>query len=309
MAEERKAELIEWLKLAQDAIRDRQVTIRSAFEKAVETNLRRLRGRVRDRKYVIDKETILAALGRAPVRPRIWGISGEVPIGVDLCCPLGGPTALIAKLRDLESTKPVQRIEGFDGGIRVWFRGPRPLGDFLLECSRLGERVLSRLVCSPPSYVAILPDDMLAMQELYLARQGMADTSLCRACLSSEVQPVVTTARQQAAGCAWRAIRFFCSGCGCVCDNVDRGPDPPCPISDAVWASMRKFPPGMQAFMSRPMDMDSLKERIRKLPMGRAPGRDGIPYEFFKYGPPEMLGCLLTAANAFMSGSHPLPRD
>ena len=147
------------------------------------------------------------------------------------------------------------------------------------------------------------------MQELYLARQGMADTSRCRACLSSEVQPVVTTASQQAAGCAWRAIRFFCSGCGCACDNVDRGPDPPCPISDAVWASMRKFPPGMQAFMSRPMDMDSLKERIRKLPMGRAPRRDGIPYEFFKYGPPEMLGCLLTAANAFMSGSHPLPRD
>jgi len=94
-----------------------------------------------------------------------------------------------------------------------------------------------------------------------------------------------------------------------VSDNVDRGPDPPCPISDAVWASMRKFPPGMQPFMSRPMDMDSLKERIRKLPTGRAPGRDGIPYEFFKYGPPEMLGCLLTAANAFMSGSHPLPRD
>ncbi len=108
IAEERKAELIQWLKLAQDAIRDRQAIIRSAFEKAVETNLRRLRGRVRDGKYVIDKETILAALGRAPVRPRTWGITGEVPIGVDLCCPLGGPTALIAELRVLESTKPVQ---------------------------------------------------------------------------------------------------------------------------------------------------------------------------------------------------------
>ncbi len=34
MAEERKAELIQWLKLAQDAIRDRQVTIRRPFEKA-----------------------------------------------------------------------------------------------------------------------------------------------------------------------------------------------------------------------------------------------------------------------------------
>jgi hypothetical protein len=43
--------------------------------------------------------------------------------------------------------------------------------------------------------------------------------------------------------------------------------------------------------------------------MDRSPGRDRMPYEFFKYGPLEMLGCLLTAANAFMSGSHPLPRD
>ncbi len=34
-----------------------------------------------------------------------------------------------------------------------------------------------------------------------------------------------------------------------------------------------------------------------------------IPYEFFKYGPHEMRNFLLAAANAFMSGSHPLPKD
>ncbi len=49
----------------------------------------------------------------------------------------------------------------------------------------------------------------MIMQELYLARQGMADTSWCRECLSCEVQQVVTAAREHAAGCAWRAIRFF----------------------------------------------------------------------------------------------------
>jgi hypothetical protein len=57
------------------------------------------------------------------------------------------------------------------------------------------------------------------------------------------------------------------------------------------------------------MDMESLDERIRKLPMGKAPGRDGIPYEYFKYGPREMRSYLLAAVNAFMSGSHPLPKD
>jgi hypothetical protein len=70
-------------------------------------------------------------------------------------------------------------------------------------------------------------------------------------------------------------------------DGVDRGPDPPCLVPDEVWASMRKFLADTQAFLSMPMDMDSLDERIRKLPTGKAPGLDGIPYEFFKYGPHE----------------------
>jgi hypothetical protein len=61
---------------------------------------------------------------------------------------------------------------------------------------------------------------------------------------------------------------------------------------------MRKFPPDMPAFLSRPMDMESLRDRLRRLPKGKAPGRDGIPYEYFKYGPLELHGYLLAAANA-----------
>ena len=57
------------------------------------------------------------------------------------------------------------------------------------------------------------------------------------------------------------------------------------------------------------MDADSLRERIRKLPKGKAPGMDGIPYEYFIYGPPNLHDYVLAAANAFMSGSHPLPTD
>ena len=73
-----------------------------------------------------------------------------------------------------------------------------------------------------------------------------------------------------------------------------------------MWESLRKFPPGMEPFLSRPMDADSLRERIRKLPKGKAPGMDGIPYEYFIYGPPNLHDYVLEAANAFMSGSHPL---
>ena len=70
---------------------------------------------------------------------------------------------------------------------------------------------------------------------------------------------------------------------------------------------MRKFHPDMSALMSRPMDMDSLNSSIRKLPRGQTPGKDGIPYEYFQYGPSKLHSYLLSAANAFMSGSHPLP--
>ncbi len=64
-------------------------------------------------------------------------------------------------------------------------------------------------------------------------------------------------------------------------DDVDRGPDPPCPVPQEVRVSMRKFPTGMQASMSIPMDMEPLNEGMCKLPWN-ALGRDGINYIFFK---------------------------
>ena len=200
-------------------------------------------------------------------------------------------------------------MEGSAGVLYLWFRGPRPLGDFLVELERLRFAKPAQLLLSPPAYVATMPDDMLAMEELYLARQGMADSARCLRCQSGAVQPIVTSAQQQTRGCAWRAVRFFCTGCGSVHDGVERGPEPPCPVPQEVWATMRKFPPDMPAFLSRPMDMDSLRYRLRKLPKDKAPGRDGVPYEYFRYGPRELYDYLLAAVNALMSGSHALPAD
>ena len=57
------------------------------------------------------------------------------------------------------------------------------------------------------------------------------------------------------------------------------------------------------------MDTDTLRERINKLPKGKAPGRDGIPYEYFIYGPPKLHQHLLEAVNAFLKGSHPIPTE
>ena len=68
-------------------------------------------------------------MGRTPTRQRIWGISGQVPIGVGLRGPPGRVTEMLEHLRGLRSTEAAQRVAGNEDEIRVWLRGPRPLGD------------------------------------------------------------------------------------------------------------------------------------------------------------------------------------
>lgn len=122
--------------------------------------------------------------------------------------------------------------------LELWFRGPKPLGDFLLEwCEERGGSCGRRLdlLDSPQAYIAILPDDMLAMQELFLARQGMSPSAQCMACQSREVQPVSTSRTAPTdRGSPTRAVRFYCSACQRVLDATDTGPDSLCPIPDEL---------------------------------------------------------------------------
>ena len=309
-----RAELRSWMEMAGEAIKVRQAVLRHAFERAVEGNLRRLRGRIRTNPEMLTAEMLQAAIGKAPPRPCIWGIAGTVPVGVRVhidpdVCPVG--PAILEHLRAMASTRELQAVAGSNHHLELWFRGPRPLGNFLVEWSselpgRVGRRI--HLLDAPEDFVAVIPDDMLAMQELCLARQGMAPTAQCPTCGSQAIQPVVTAAPvPQQRGCPWRTVRYFCTGCQIVVDKVGYGADPPCPIPEEFWASLKKFPDDMQPFLSRPMDLTSLRARLRKLPKGRAAGRDGVPYEYLKFGPGLLHGYLLAAANAFFSGSHALP--
>ena len=309
---ESRPRLVQWLDQALGAIRERQAIIRAAFERAIDSNLQRLRGRIRANPNTLTAEMILAALGRSPPKQRVWGLSGQVPVGVQLCVSPHAGSAALASARNLSSATQIVRVASTQCSIDLWFRGPRHLGDFLLQwCeSPLALRASPvRLLDSPSDYVALLPDDMLAMQELYLARQGMATSAQCPTCAAANVQPIVTSAVQQPRGCPWRAVRYFCSACQAVYDRAEKGLEPLCPIPPEVWDSMRKLPKDMQPFLSRPMDMTSLQARLRKLPKGRAPGRDGIPFEYFKLGPAPLLEYLLGAVNACLSGSHPLPDE
>ncbi len=68
---------------------------------------------------------------------------------------------------------------------------PRPLGDFLVVWTQLRAQTQMRLLDATEAYIAVMPDDMLAMEELYLARQGMADALQCQSCQGDGVVPIV----------------------------------------------------------------------------------------------------------------------
>ena len=102
---------------------------------------------------------------------------------------------------------------------------------------------------------------------------------------------------------------LFRSACGSVHDRASPGPEQPCPLPKELWASLRKYPPDAQPFLSRLLDLDTLRYHVGRLRKGKATGRDGIPNEYFMFGPTELLQYYLDAANAFLSGSHPVPQD
>ena len=124
-----------WLVQAQEAIRCRQEAMRANFEQAVAENLKRLWGKVRADPSSLSSEMIQAALGKAPPQQRLWGISGHVPVGVEFTLPPSSLPSALGTLTELSSTQWVQRVMGTEHGLRLWFSGPRRLGDFLLQWS------------------------------------------------------------------------------------------------------------------------------------------------------------------------------
>ena len=149
--------------------------------------------------------------------------------------------------------------------LELCFRGPRLLEDFHFEwCEERGgsrDRWLA-ILDSAQAYVAILPDDMLTMQELFLARQRMSLNAQCMTCQGRETQPVSSTRTAPTdRKPLTRAVQFFFSAFQRMLDATGNGPDSPCPILDELWASQRKFLDNMPPFLSRPIDFIQLVER------------------------------------------------
>ncbi len=148
------------------------------------------------------------------------------------------------------------------------------------------------------------PDDMLSVQEGFMASEGMDTYSVCPTCQAKGLHVLSTSAIQQKFGNPNRAFRFFCEQRQSVrvCDEPAVTPLPPssCLIPKQVMDAMRRIPAGSLPLinrLNRTIDFEALERRARRQPNNKAPGEDGQPREFCKHGPTELLELYWKATN------------
>ena len=303
-----KHALSKWLDQARVALDVRWAAVREAFAKAQFTNIQQARAKLVRSGGLLDKQLLRAALGKRQPRPRMWGVAGQVDLGISLVVPPKQHQTLLSYLNALPEASGIVKIEGTGQALVMWFRGPRAFGDFLLKWCTTDhpfKEVNVHTLKPGQTYIAIVPDDILAVQELHMASEGMDTESICSNCREPGVQPISTTALKQVRGNPQRAVRFYCSKCCSVCDDVDLAPLSPCPIPWNVWKDMRKIPKDLAPLICRHVDFDTLEAIVSRLRNGKSTGCDGIPREFYKYGPKLLLELLRSAINAYLGGAQP----
>jgi len=301
-----------WLEQAKQAIASRRQTIKEAVARASTTNVRQLRARLLSGSRSLDSVTIQKALGKRSQHQRMWGLTASLPTGLTASVPSTEVPAVIDSLLAVPAATSLRRVtlsEAVDvTHLQLWFSSTRAMGDFLNSGPMVSDSAQVQwkiTACSTPSVVTSA-DDILSAQELHLAREGMDSFSVCANCGGSQVQPVVCSAEGTGAREAQRTIKFWCNSCSTLHEGTRQGDPPQCPLSDTLLRSCRRIPPGIELLLRKPIDMDTLELYLSRLPNGRSPGQDGIPYEFFKHGPPELKEILLEAVNlALTTGAIP----
>ncbi len=176
--------LVSWLEQAKTAIAVRQAAVRETYEKARYNNLLNLRKKRKDSHGFLDKHTIQEALGKCQPRQRMWGVSGTVVLGVQLEIEAEKHLQMLEHLGTMETANDVVHLEGRSTGLTLWFSGPRQAGTFVADCCS-GARPLGttplRMLQPRSQYVALRPDDILAVQEWHMASEGMDTYSVCPA--------------------------------------------------------------------------------------------------------------------------------
>ena len=123
--------LTSWLGQAKTAVDVRWAAVREDIAKAKYINECKAREMLIRSGGMLDHRLLANALGKRQPRPRMWGVAGQVSLGVRFNLCRENPPPLLAYLLTLPETEGVVSAEGTDCTLKIWFRGPRSLGDFL----------------------------------------------------------------------------------------------------------------------------------------------------------------------------------
>ena len=257
-----RGELQSLLESVTAAVAVRKAAVQELYSQARFTNLQNLRKQRKEAGGVLDKRTIQAALGKIQPRQRMWALSGTVFLGVRMLISAERQMELLVLLKSAEGVDDIAHLSGCSQGLTLWFTGPRKAGDFISRwCANAGsEGYISILPLKPPGqYVAIRPDDILAVQEWHTASEGMDSYSICPQCRESGLYVLTTTGSAQRFGNSMRAVRYFCWHCQSLHNEPDSPPLSQCPIPPEVLADMRKIPGGTKPLLNRPIDFETLE--------------------------------------------------
>jgi hypothetical protein len=101
---------------------------------------------------VLDKYTIQEVLGKCQPRQRMWGVSGQAILGVNMTISMEQHIHTLENFCNISAAEDIVYIEGRTG-LRLWFNhgGPRQAGNFVAHCCS-GEHLLRsiRLEVLPP---------------------------------------------------------------------------------------------------------------------------------------------------------------
>ena len=119
-----QATLARWMDQAKMALDVRWAAVREDFAKARFENIKRAQAKLIRSGGVLDKQLLHAALGKRQPRPRMWGISGAIELGVSICTPHTRHSEVLEYLGLLPEMASAVSIEGRRQSLNIWFRGP-----------------------------------------------------------------------------------------------------------------------------------------------------------------------------------------
>ena len=126
----------------------------------------------------------------------MWEVAGQVSSGISFNTCRENSVPLLACV--LAENRRVVNAEGLGSSLDIWFRGSRSLGDFLACCCSSKpsfHKPIVRTVVPSKICVAIVPDYILAVQELLLAGENMDSESSYPSSQKTRLESIVTSAK------------------------------------------------------------------------------------------------------------------